>query len=71
MPKPAAIDFKSEKSLSTDDISLLKASLGGPDDPVIDKRALNSWGIDEDDIIIIDERCAEFILKLKMFTVVN
>lgn len=34
MPRPAAIDFKSEKSLSTDEISLLGASLGGPEEPL-------------------------------------
>lgn len=38
MPRPAAIDFRSEKSLSTDEISLLGASLGGPEDPATEKR---------------------------------
>lgn len=38
MPSPAAIDFMSEKSLSTDEISLLGASLGGPDEPATENR---------------------------------
>ena len=54
IPSPAAIDFKSEKSLSTDEISLLGASLGGPvDDPLIAKREFIKDGIDEMLVITI------------------
>lgn len=57
IPRPAAIDFKSEKSLSTDEISLLGASLGGPDDePVREKRVLKSNGKDGIDVIAIGGR---------------
>lgn len=62
MPRPAAMDLKSEKSLSTDDISLLGASLGGPEEPVM-KRELNSIGIDEIDDIDVYGSCVESILK--------
>lgn len=61
MPSPSAIVFKSEKLLSTDEISLLAASLGGPDDPAIEKREFNNMGRDVVDDIAIGGRC-EFIL---------
>lgn len=65
MPSPAAIDFRSEKSLSTDDISLLCASLGGPDDPVR-KRELKCMG---SEVIEANEGMsgswAEFILQTR------
>lgn len=62
IPRPAAIDFRSGNSLSTDETSLLLgASLGGPDEPVREKRVLIKNGIDGADDIIRGS-CIELIL---------
>jgi hypothetical protein len=64
MPSPAAIDFRSEKSLSTDEISLLGASLGGPDDePATEKRVFMRNGSGGSIIGGGAGKYAEFILK--------
>jgi hypothetical protein len=64
MPRPAAIDFRSEKSLSTDVNSLLGASFGGPDDdPATEKRVFMRNGSGGSIIGGGAGMYAEFILK--------